>query len=300
MNPTYNNHQSSGTIVNIIYQRFIQKIIIKIVQRSYTMTEHLHDVSIDTLFLVAKLTRNEMEEVKDQVSFFWNWGYNSSFKYILVNNEPKYRVFLEPKFGTSLYTNGSYNIMMHLHKDAIKAKPALIKLLLGIGSWKVKVMHIAFDWLVDYSRHFVYKSDNVKMERISVKEPSYYLYSIKTNPCIAFVYDKKNQLLVDKGISIQEKQLTRFEIRIRPRHKNAPYNDLTWVKVYMDKFIFIPNCEVITRVLIKEQDKEAFEKVRRRKAMNWRGISKRSKEKIRDLCKLEAVNFYSLFETKFA
>jgi hypothetical protein len=69
------------------------------------MSEHLHEVSIDTLFLVARLTGDEMEQVKEQVQFQWNWRQNSSFKYILVNNEPTYRVYLEPKFGTRLYTN---------------------------------------------------------------------------------------------------------------------------------------------------------------------------------------------------
>ncbi|MEK3719233.1 hypothetical protein [Paenibacillus sp. FSL H8-0034] len=260
------------------------------------MTEHLHEVSIDTLFLVAKLTKEELEEIKDQVRFNRNWNYNSSFKYILVNIEPSYRVYIEPKFGTRLYTNSSYNIMIHLHKDAIKAKPALITLLLKIGNWKVKVMHVAYDWNIAFSRHFIYKSDNVKMERHKGRNPSYYLYSKKTNPCIAFVYDKKNQLLESKNINIAEKHLTRFEIRIRPRHKNAPYNDLAWVKSYMDKFTFIPDCEIVTRALAKSHDKESFEIVRRRKGMNWKGVSKRSKEKIRDLCKVAAINFYGLFE----
>jgi hypothetical protein len=259
------------------------------------MLEHLQEVSVDTLFLVAKLTRKEIEEIQDHIQFDRNWKSNSTFNYILVSKEPSFRAYLEPRFGTQLFLNGSYNIMIHMHRDALKAKPMLIKWLLGFGNWKVKVIHIAYDWDLAFSRHFVLKNDNVKVERRKGK-PSYYLYSKKSNPCFAFVYDKKIQLIEHKNIQIPIEHLTRFEIRIRPILKKAPLNDLLWIKDYMKKFIFIPDCEVITRSLVKDQDKEAFEKVRRRKLMDWRGISKRSKQRIRDLCRVAAVNFFGVFQ----
>lgn len=253
----------------------------------------LKEIKVDTLHLVAKLSTEDMEEVMNLIDFNL-WKGNATYMHILSSKEPFFIIYVKPRFGTWLYTKEPYNIMIHMQRDAVCQKPAILRQLLNIGIWKVKRLDIACDWLIPMSKQFLLRNANVVIKTFQGND-NYYLYG-ERNQARAVVYDKKRQLLEKKGITIEEEALTRLELRIRPLlKKQTTMKELSWLKQQLDKFVFLSDVSMVSRQLTKQEDKVAFRAVRRRQGKDWIGIGERQKQRIRKVIKENAVDLYKLF-----
>lgn len=251
---------------------------------------------IDTLWLVAKLKKNEWEELKGSIDFeklSIYWGGNKVWNYILHNKEPFFIVYFEPRVGTGLWTNEHYNIMVHMQHAAIKEKPLLLELILSIGNWRIKRLDIAFDWKTSMSSHFLLKPPNAKGKLL--ENGNHYVRSFKSEER-ALVYDKKKQLMEEKNVHIPEDHLTRLEVRIYPklRHQRLGEN-LVWIEKVLKKFVFVPDASVVSRSLTSKSDKDTFRKVRRRTKNEWVGINDRQKKRIRAEVTRHSVDLFKIF-----
>jgi hypothetical protein len=130
----------------------------------------LKEVRIDTMHLVGNLSAHEMDELMNN-----QWRGNKFFMHAYKNEEPFYKVYVEPRFGTWLYTKGYYNVFINMQWEAVKQKPVLLRLLLEMGVWKVRRLDIAFDWLIPMSKQFMLRKANVKMNTFASNN-NYYLY----------------------------------------------------------------------------------------------------------------------------
>lgn len=270
------------------------------------MTEEVNDmlkqVQIDTLHMVAKLSTEQMGELYDNIDFKKDFGvdykkyrHGKVFKHIIHCTNPFYIVFIEPKKGTGLWASNHYDILVHMQKEAIQQKPALLKTIFGIGEWRVKRLDIAFDWSIPITQHFMWKNGNVRKDTYKDNE-NYYLYG-ERNESRAVLYDKKLQMKLKKGIDLPDEHLTRLEVRIRPKLKSqsANVNDLDWIKKHLNKFVFVENTIKLSRSL-KDQDKKAFRALRRNANMDWLAYGGDSvKRRIRQKAKEQSVNLFDLF-----
>jgi len=267
----------------------------------------LSSVKIDTLHLVSKLTREQKDELHDLIDFrrdygedikiYWNG--NAVYQYIMHSKNPFFMIFFESKIGTGLWTKSHYDILVLLQQEAIQIKPKLLKMILGIGEWRVKRIDIAFDWLIPINNHFIWKNVNIKRESF-LGNQNYYLYGERSENR-AIIYDKKLQLKTKKNIEIPVEHLTRLEIRIRPKLKNQSANatNLEWLKKHLDKFTFVENAMKLSRSL-KGQDAKAFRALRRNASMNWEAYGGDSvKRRIRKKAKEQSVNLYELFTINY-
>lgn len=262
----------------------------------------LKEIQFDTLHLVAKLTTKEMEEIYGLIDFEKDLGAdykkylrgNKAYKHIIHCTNPFFMVFFQPRVGTGLWTSNHYNMLIQIQKDAIQKKPALLKLILDIGEWRVKRFDIAFDWTMPLSNHFMWINGNVKKKTFKENQ-NYYLYG-ERNECRAVLYDKKLQMKLKKGIDFPDEYLTRLEVRIRPNMKQQSgyLNDLQWLKKHMDKFVFIENVVKLSRSLI-EQDKKAFRALRRNLKMDWTEYGGESaRRRIREKSKEQSVDLFQI------
>lgn len=253
----------------------------------------LKEVKIDTLHLVGTLSDQEMEEVMNCINFN-QWKGNRFFMHALKSKDPFFKIYIKPRYGTWLYTNEPYNVLIHMQADAVKQKPAVICQLLELGVWKVRRVDIAYDWLMPNTMTYLYRNGNAKVVTFSDNN-NYYMYG-RRNESRAVVYDKKLQLRTKKNVEIEEEALTRLEIRVRPKlNSQSSIDELSWLKKHIDKFVFVSDTSKLSRLLSTE-DSKAFRKVRRRVSKDWSGISERRQRRIKKTIKENSVDLYELFE----
>lgn len=254
----------------------------------------LKQVSIDSLQLVAKLTQANVEEIYNTIEFS-QWKGNKSWKHCLYNKEEGYFVFFDPRVRTGLWLKSHYNIMVVMQHRAIRKKPALLRHLFLIGDWRVKRLDIAFDWSLPMSKHFILKPVNVKMKEMG--NSNYYLYG-QRNELSVCMYDKKEELTERKGIIIDDENMIRLELRVRPKIKNQRLldGDFSWLKKQVDRIFFVPNGTAVIKSLEREKDKRIFRNVKRRRMQDWSGVDRQPRKRIREAVKSNAVDLFELFQ----
>ncbi|MGG0755773.1 hypothetical protein [Brevibacillus laterosporus] len=204
-------------------------------------------------------------------------------------------MFFEPRVRTGLWLKSHYNIMIVMQHTAIKRKPALLRHLFAIGEWRVKRLDIAFDWSLPMSKHFILKPVNVKMKEMG--NGNYYLYG-QRNELSVCMYDKKKELAERKGIVIDDENMIRLELRVRPKIKNQRLldGDFSWLKKQFDRIFFVPNGTAVIKSLKRENDKRIFRNVKRRRMQEWSGVDRQTRKRIREAVKFNAVDLFELFQ----
>lgn len=244
-------------------------------------------VSIDTLYLVRKLTSSQVGELKNQYKFD-NRG-NETFHHKIVHYNPFFIVYLLPRYRLQ-YMQLPYTIMINASQEALSKMPLLLQRILSIGQWKMKRLDVAYDFQVPMSKTFPLVAGNSKVETYG---STTYLYG-KRNQGRGVIYDKRQQLIDKKEIDIGH-DLTRFEIRLRPTLKDQPFLEelnFEWLKSHFDKFTFCPN---FYELKLTSEQKKLLRTVKTRKNKDWTKIGRKKKEKLHAVIKQHRVDFYSLF-----
>jgi hypothetical protein len=259
--------------------------------------ELLKEARIDSLWLVTKLDREQIEEIMNYLKFQYS---NNIWNKIYHNKEPFFMISCCPRLGEGKWIAKHYNIMIHLQHEAIKQKPLILKQIIQIGmpKWKIKRLDISFDWLVPVKKVFVLRHARTKVIKRKSND-NYYVYGNNNRLRIA-VYDKKLQLKAKKNIEIPDESLTRTEIRIRPKLSGQPssLDDLSWLKPFFNKTSLVPNVEQITRKLSKSDRDTFHSKIQRREQHQFQDVEDRAKRRIRQTIKQQKVDLDQIFEDK--
>jgi hypothetical protein len=130
---------------------------------------------------------------------------------------------------------------------------------------------------------------------------NYYLYS-NSSHSRARIYNKKEELFDKQGIQIEDEQLMRFEIRIKPPiSKQSPLrgNDFQFVNHFLEKFNgrFSPHLHDLKGELTSRDLYLLYKIMRRRDKKRLLSESKQFK-KIRHIIENNAFNFSTPFVEK--
>jgi hypothetical protein len=202
----------------------------------YQFNNKLKQVRIDTIHLVAKLNRVQVNTIESLINF-----YNDDLGYYKKYSEKDLFIGL---FATNEQAKQHYTIKLIIQHSQLHN--SLISQLLRIASFKIHRIDIAFDFTIPIRRTLTYKKGRAKSkwkDKQNNYNDNYYINSFKSN-AFSLIYDKKAEL-AQEDIHIDDDYLTRFEMRIKPvlsKQTNVLYDNLySLLAVYIDKFIFIPD-----------------------------------------------------------
>lgn len=179
------------------------------IERNYDI-----EVNVDTLILVAVLSIEEKQYLKNYFAF--NRG-NDYFYSSLTSKKPFFVLNLNPR---NMYSHKYYNVMLILQNETLINMPESIREILFAFDWKVKRMDIAFDSKLDYSRH-VFLKPHGNTKAYSRSEWSGYYVGSNYSKSKLVVYDR-NKKEQARETDIEHLYKTRFEFRIRPKISYAP------------------------------------------------------------------------------
>jgi len=250
-------------------------------------------ISVDKFNLVCTLPESSLKDVLERLT--WRNGREDEmFHKIHVNkkSEPYYRVFLRPKLT---YAYRYYNIMICASNKTFQSMPESLQYLLSLGNWKIKQIDIAFDFIEPITNSFYLKPRNANTKTYEDNNNEY--ICAKSNRAGALVYDKKKQAKDKLNIQLPYSNLTRFELRLKPKLNdlnifNSSMN-FSWLQPLFDKFLFIPN---IGNVPLSKEQKKYVDAYNKDKKWNSH-IPRRQKDKLLKLLKSNCINLYTLFDS---
>lgn len=264
--------------------------------------EMLVNIAVDTIYLVAPVpTHIFMDEIFPYFKFM------KSKYYQYICKESNFTIKFNPidKLGRPNVTKmmrEHWTLKIELQHEALKSLPVEIKQLLQQFDFTYNNIQLACDFNVPYSQHFTY----ISKEKVSYKfkthsgetvdcGDTYYIYSDSAKQR-ARIYNKKKQLREVKETEIDSTYLLRYEIIIKPTLKEQqPIHDLNfdWIDQYLDKFTFVPDMKQIPE--LNSNTYKIMQKVMRRRAKGYKGISERQREKIKQIAERNRFDFVSVF-----
>lgn len=171
----------------------------------------LVSISLDTIWLVGKLSYVDREELID------------SFKFI--SNKSKYfyqYAHFNPELGLSILINPEhqrhYNVCLKLQNKLLeKPLPETIKIILNKYNWMVRRYDIAYDIPLPIEDSYsIQHHGNIKNYNLEEWESTLYVGDIRKRwSSISIHYDRNKKEQGYNSEKIHEK-FNRFEIRIRP------------------------------------------------------------------------------------
>lgn len=178
------------------------------------MREYDITINVDTLILVATLSIEEKQSLKNYFAFSRG---NDYFYSSIASKDPFFVLNLNPR---NIYSLKYYNAMLILQNETLINMPMSIREILFSFDWKIKRIDIAFDSKVDYSKHvFLKPHGNTKVYSRS-EWSGYYIGSNYSKSKLA-VYDRNKKEQARKK-EIEHVYKTRFEFRLRPKVSCAP------------------------------------------------------------------------------
>lgn len=252
--------------------------------QNYQEKYKLKEVSIDRLHLgvnnysVATKLQNMFSFQKGNNYYQHKYSSNGFTVYInpRITNIPKVKLIINTKYFKGILS------------DNVKR---ILELTQG---WYIQAMDLAYDFNTKISNSFVLTRSNAKKNK--KYDPNTYYFS-KNSDSRSLLYDKKKQLKEKRNLTIPDKYLTRYEIRMRlsKGRKRLIDRDFSYIRKFIDKHNFISE---YSKLPLSTEEKKIIRDSKDRKNENLIGTN-HTVSKIRSTVKEHSVPFYSIFELQW-
>lgn len=218
-------------------------------------------VSLDTIWLVSKLTKEEKEEIKNTFECFSN-PEKFYYYYTHVNKPLGLTLLITPVNHAS-----HYNVCIKLQNKLIsKPLPESIRELVHKYDWMIRRIDIAYDTSLPMKQSYsVSRHGNIKDWNPEEYESSHYNGDIRRRwDSISIHYDRNEKEKSDKYNSdIVHEKFNRYEIRFKPKlteesgislHSMTEQNHAR-IMQELDKYKFIPDISKINPTSNRTREK---------------------------------------------
>ncbi|MFD1675951.1 replication initiation factor domain-containing protein [Alicyclobacillus fodiniaquatilis] len=252
------------------------------------------EVRIDKLHIVARFNYRQTRAMFKSIQFT---GGNNNYKYTKWRNKGQtyYAILYLPE---NLYVRRYYNVMVMMEYETLKDIPDAIKTIMRIQGvdWRIKRIDLAYDSPTPVGRSMPLITGNTKVKQAKENgkkikgSKTYYIGSMRSR-ARACCYDKAKELLENHQVQYAG-DLTRFEIRLKPKLSEASLYDVRWLEMLLDKFIWIPDMYALN---LRKVELDILKKIVRRINFNWKGIKNKQRKALQSVIVEHKIDFWKIF-----